>query len=191
MTDEQSADTSCAADGDLRQIVAGHGRRLDGLEDDVDTLKSGQRSMMDRLISIEAQGQERERNRAQESSQNRAAITALSQQLAAQNGAQQERNRIEQQKLLQAQTDAARAQKSEADANAAAAKIKYWIVIASFLVGVITAVGGMLLSSQTWDDYAFGNVHFLHRKHLPTQPLPQTQGTQFVLPPPKSGEAGS
>ncbi|RCL06780.1 hypothetical protein BBA71_06445 [Acetobacter pasteurianus] len=67
MTDEQSAGTPCVADNDLRQIVAGHGRRLDGLEDDVDTLKSGQRSMMDRLISIEAQGQERERNRAQES----------------------------------------------------------------------------------------------------------------------------
>ncbi|AKR49710.1 hypothetical protein [Acetobacter pasteurianus] len=183
MTDEQSAGTPCVTDGDLREIVAGHGRRLDGLEDDVDTLKSGQRSMMDRLISIEAQGQERERNRAQESAQNRAAITALSQQLAAQNGAQQERNRIEQQKLLQAQTDAARAQKSEADANAAAAKIKYWIAIAGFLVGVITAVGGMLLSSQTWDDYAFGNVQFLHRKHPPTQPAPQQQETQFILPP--------
>ncbi|GCD53022.1 hypothetical protein [Acetobacter pasteurianus] len=183
MTDEQSAGTPCVADNDLRQIVAGHGRRLDGLEDDVDTLKSGQRSMMDRLISIEAQGQERERNRAQESAQNRAAIATLSQQLAAQNGAQQERNRIEQQKLLQAQTDAARAQESEADANAAAAKIKYWIAIAGFLVGVITAVGGMLLSSQTWDDYAFGNVQFLHRKHPPTQPLPQPQTTQFILPP--------
>lgn len=185
MTDEQSAGSPCAAEGDLREIVYSHGRRLDVVEDDLGSLKSGQSSMLERLISIEAQGQERERNWAQESAQNRAALTTFSQQIAAQNGAQQERNRIEQQKLLQAQTDAARAQKSEADANAAAAKLKYWIAIAGFLVGVIAAVGGMLLSSQTWDDWAFGNVHFLHRKHPPAQPSPQQQATQFILPPRK------
>ncbi|AKR49420.1 hypothetical protein DB34_11300 [Acetobacter pasteurianus] len=185
MTDEQSAGTPCVTDGDLREIVYSHGRRLDEVEDDLGSLKSGQSSMLERLISIEAQGQERERNWAQESAQNRAALTVFSQQLAAQNGAQQERNRIEQQKLLQAQTDAARAQKSEADANAAAAKIKYWTAIAGFLVGVLAAVGATLLSSQTWDDYAFGNVQFLHRKHAPAQPAPQSQATQFILPPRK------
>ena len=64
MTETQCAGT-CAADDDLRVIVDSHARRLDGLEDDVDTLQSGPSATMAKLISVEAQGQERERDQAQ------------------------------------------------------------------------------------------------------------------------------
>ncbi|MFT8655968.1 MAG: hypothetical protein ABF785_04660 [Acetobacter papayae] len=84
----------CAADDDLRVIVDSHARRLDGLEDDVDTLKSGQSAMMERLISIEAQGQERERNRASEAADTRNTLTALTQQLAEHTGAQKRQNEL-------------------------------------------------------------------------------------------------
>lgn len=93
MTQTQRAD-SCAEDDDLRVIVDSHARRLDGLEDDVDTLKSGQSAMMERLISIEAQGQERERNRAVEAQGTRNALTRLTQQLAEQTGAQKRQNQL-------------------------------------------------------------------------------------------------
>ncbi|WP_338331985.1 hypothetical protein [Acetobacter sp. LMG 32666] len=93
MTQTQCAE-SCAADEDLRVIVDSHARRLDGLEDDVDILKSGQSAMMERLISIEAQGQERERNRAAQAQDTRNALTALTQQLAEQTGAQKHQNQL-------------------------------------------------------------------------------------------------
>ncbi|MCP1244033.1 hypothetical protein GOB86_10800 [Acetobacter lambici] len=83
-----------AVDDDLRVIVDSHARRLDGLEDDVDTLKSGQSAMMERLISIEAQGQERERNRAAQAQDTRNALTALTQQLAEHTGAQKRQNQL-------------------------------------------------------------------------------------------------
>lgn len=81
-------------DEDLRVIVDSHARRLDGLEGDVDTLKSGQSAMMERLISIEAQGQERERNRAVEAADTRRALTGLTQQLAEHTGAQKRQNQL-------------------------------------------------------------------------------------------------
>lgn len=93
MTETQCA-AACAADDDLREIVDSHARRLDGLEDDVDTLKSGQSAMMEKLISVEAQGQERERNRAVEASDTRKALTDLTKQIAEHTGAQKKQNQI-------------------------------------------------------------------------------------------------
>ncbi|CEF54655.1 hypothetical protein [Acetobacter ghanensis] len=93
MTETQCA-AACAADDDLREIVDSHARRLDGLEDDVDTLKSGQSAMMEKLISVEAQGQERERNRAVEASDTRKALTDLTKQIAEHTGAQKRQNQL-------------------------------------------------------------------------------------------------
>ncbi|MFT8863029.1 MAG: hypothetical protein ABF916_08590 [Acetobacter fabarum] len=148
MTQAQCAGP-CAADDDLRVIVDSHARRLDGLEDDVDTLKSGQSAMMEKLISVEAQGQERERNRAVEASDTRKALTDLTKQIAEHTGAQKRQNELKEQEL--------RAVKIRGE------KIKIWGTVIGIVATLGGMVGGTLLSSQTWDDWAFGSVHFLHR----------------------------
>ncbi|MCI2023597.1 MAG: hypothetical protein LKJ63_03220 [Acetobacter fabarum] len=148
MTQPQCAGP-CAADDDLRVIVDSHARRLDGLEDDVDTLKSGQSAMMEKLISVEAQGQERERNRAVEASDTRKALTDLTKQIAEHTGAQKRQNELKEQEL--------RAVKIRGE------KIKIWGTVIGIVATLGGMVGGTLLSSQTWDDWAFGSVHFLHR----------------------------
>jgi hypothetical protein len=130
-------------------IVDSHARRLDGLEDDVDTLKSGQSAMMEKLISVEAQGQERERNRAVEASDTRKALTDLTKQIAEHTGAQKRQNELKEQEL--------RAVKIRGE------KIKIWGTVIGIVATLGGMVGGTLLSSQTWDDWAFGSVHFLHR----------------------------
>ncbi|MFT9419112.1 hypothetical protein [Acetobacter sp.] len=126
MTEIQGA-AYCAAEDDLRVIVDSHARRLDGLEDDVDTLKSGQSAMMERLISIEAQGQERERNRAAQAQDMRNALTSLTQQLAEQTGAQKRQNQLAEDSLH---------------------RWRKLAVIAGLLCTVSAAVGSTLLSDQ-------------------------------------------
>ena len=145
-------ETQCAgdraADDDLRAIVDSHGRRIGDLEDDVGTLRSGQDAAMERLISIEAQGQERERNRAAEARDTRNAITGLTQQIAEQTGAQKRQNELKEDELLKARI------RSE--------RIKYWAAAIGIAAALGGMVGGTIMSSQTWDDYFFANVPFLH-----------------------------
>lgn len=126
MTETQCA-APCAAEDDLRLIVDRHARRLDGLEDDVDTLKSGQSAMMERLISIEAQGQERERNRAAQAQDTRNALAALTQQLAEQTGAQRRQNELAEDSLR---------------------RWRKLAVVAGLLCTIGAAVGSTLLSDQ-------------------------------------------
>lgn len=83
----------------LQAIVENHARRLDGLEGEVDALRTGQTAMMERLISIEAQGQERERNRALEASETRKALTDLTTQIAEHTGAQKRQNQLSEDNL--------------------------------------------------------------------------------------------
>ncbi|MFT9360064.1 hypothetical protein [Acetobacter okinawensis] len=147
MTETQCAGP-CAADDDLRVIVDSHARRLDGLEDDVDTLKSGQSAMMEKLISVEAQGQERERNRAVEASDTRKALTDLTKQIAEHTGAQKRQNELKEQELR--------------EVRIRGEKFKIWGTVIGIIATLGGMVGGTLLSSQTWDDWAFGSVHFLH-----------------------------
>ncbi|ATU72900.1 hypothetical protein CFR78_13765 [Komagataeibacter rhaeticus] len=150
MSETQCA-ADCAADDDLRAIVDSHGRRIDNLEDDVGTLRSGQDAAMERLISIEAQGQERERNRAAEARDTRNAINGLTQQIAEQTGAQKRQNELKEAELLKAQLRGER--------------IKYWAAVTGIVAAVGGMIGGTLLSSQTWDDFFFASVPFLHHHH--------------------------
>jgi hypothetical protein len=139
----------CAADEDLRVIVDSHARRLDGLEDDVDTLKSGQLAMMERLISIEAQGQERERNRAAEAADTRNTLTALTQQLAEHTGAQKRQNELAEDSLR---------------------RWRKLAVIIGLLCTVGAAAGSTLLSDQEVASTIW--VHWLHLR----EPWDMTQG---------------
>ncbi|MCP1212290.1 hypothetical protein [Acetobacter okinawensis] len=138
MTETQCAG-ACAAEDDLRVIVDSHARRLDGLEGDVDTLKSGQSAMMERLISIEAQGQERERNRAVEAADTRRALTSLTQQIAEHTGAQKKQNQLAEDSLR---------------------RWRKLAVVAGLLCTVGAAVGSTLLSDQEVASTVW--VHWLH-----------------------------
>ncbi|MFT8783556.1 MAG: hypothetical protein ABF420_09765 [Acetobacter syzygii] len=151
MTQTQCAG-ACAAGDDLRVIVDSHARRLDGLEDDVDTLKSGQSAMMERLISIEAQGQERERNRAAQAQDVRNALTRLTQQLAEHTGAQKRQNQLAEDSLR---------------------RWRKLAVVAGLLCTVGAAVGSTLLSDQEVASTIW--VQWLHLREpwdLPQQGVP-------------------
>lgn len=139
----------CAAEEDLRVIVDSHARRLDGLEDDVDTLKSGQSAMMERLISIEAQGQERERNRAVEAADTRNTLTALTQQLAEHTGAQKRQNELAEDSLR---------------------RWRKLAVVIGLLCTVSAAAGSTLLSDQEVASTIW--VHWLHLR----EPWDMAQG---------------
>ncbi|MDE7547900.1 hypothetical protein PY793_07855 [Acetobacter fabarum] len=151
MTETQCAGT-CAADDDLRVIVDSHARRLNGLEDDVDTLKSGQSAMMEKLISVEAQGQERERNRAVEASDTRKALTDLTRQIAEHTGAQERQNKLAEDSLH---------------------RWRKFAVVAGLLCTISAAVGSTLLSDQEVASTIW--VHWLHLREpwdMPVQGVP-------------------
>ena len=152
MTETQCAG-ACAADEDLRVIVDSHARRLDGLEDDVDTLKSGQSAMMEKLISVEAQGQERERNRAAQAQDMRNTLSSLTQQLAEQTGAQKRQNQLAEDSLH---------------------RWKKFAVITGLLCTVGAAVGSTILSDQEVASTIW--VHWLHLREpwdVPAQEPPR------------------
>ncbi|MCW4578889.1 hypothetical protein NO221_00445, partial [Gluconacetobacter entanii] len=76
----------------------------------------------------------------------------LTRQLAEQNGAQKERNRLEAAKLTKARIAESRWKKRAA--------------VLGIVFTLLATVGGTLLSSQTWDDFFFANVPFLHHHHI-------------------------
>ena len=134
----------------LRTIVESHARRLDGLEEEVDALRTGQSAMMERLISIEAQGQERERNRALEASENRKALTDLTAQIAAHTGAQKRQNELAEDSLR---------------------RWRKLAVVIGLLCTVGAAVGSTLLSDQEVASTIW--VKWLHLR----EPWEMVQGT--------------
>ena len=76
----------------------------------------------------------------------------LTRQLAEQNGAQKERNRLEAAKLTKARIAESRWKKRAA--------------VLGIVFTLLATVGGTLLASQTGDDYFFANVPFLHHHHI-------------------------
>lgn len=81
-------------------------------------------------------------------------VLTLSQTVAKHLGATEERTRIDQERLTVEQTKLAR--------------IKRYATIIGIALTFAGVVAGSILSSQTWDDYFFGNVAFLHHKHTGT-----------------------
>lgn len=77
-------------------------------------------------------------------------ITSLGQQVSENTGAQKRQVQIQEQQLITAQTRLA--------------QMKYWGCVFGILFAAAGALGGTLLSSQTWDDYLFGHVGFLHHR---------------------------
>ena len=79
-------------------------------------------------------------------------MQGLTHQLAEHTGAQKERNRLDQDALTKARIAESRWKKRSA--------------VLGIIFTLLAMVGGTLLSSQTWDDYFFANVPFLHRPHV-------------------------
>lgn len=78
-------------------------------------------------------------------------VKELTRQLAEHTGAAQERNRIDKERLTIEQTKLARTKK--------------YVAIVGLIVTIAGTTFATILSSQTWDDYFFSNVSFLHKRH--------------------------
>lgn len=144
------------AGGDEHTLALRAHERIDRLEDRVD-------GMDRRLTAMDAKADERERARADDTKEMRRSIDALVQQLAVQAGAQDARNQIQREQLIQEQTKAAQAQQTFWERR------KQWqgpVAAVGILCALSGAVGGTIMSSQTWDDWFFGNVSFLHRQQI-------------------------
>ncbi|PYD63565.1 hypothetical protein [Gluconacetobacter entanii] len=140
---------------DVHDILDDHGERIgflerwrdsaDGKIDDTRREVGAIRAEMQAQYAATSSALERQSRNMQD----------LTRQLAEQNGAQKERNRLEQAKLTKARIAESRWKKRAA--------------ICGLVFAVFGAVGGTILSSQTWDDYFFANVPFLHH-HVGTAP---------------------
>ncbi len=161
MIDEQSAGSPCVADG-VHARLDDHEERLAAVERRQDVTDGKLDSISRDIAAVRAEGNARQQ--ATNAGMDRIGIqlSDLTRQLAAHTGAQEERNRLAESNLR---------------------RLRKLSVIVGIFCTLGAAVGGTILSSQTWDDYLFGKVGFLHRKHPYQQPTPQPQETQFILPP--------
>ena len=84
-----------------------------------------------------------------EASDTRKVLTDLTKQIAWHTGAQKRQNE--------------RKEQERREVRIRGEKFKIWGTVIGIIATLGGMVGGTLLSSQTWDDWAFGSVHFLHR----------------------------
>ncbi|MFT9025899.1 hypothetical protein [Acetobacter indonesiensis] len=166
-TTRSGADGS-ASDGDLRPIVDGHTQQIENIHCRLDGLEKGQDGLMREVVALRAEGQARASATTSGFDRLGTQVFDLTRQLAAHTGAQEERNRIEQEKL-----QAARKKKIEAEENAArsAARTQIW-QRALLLVSAIAAIGGMLFSSEHFDTAFWGHVHFRPKIESQTNATP-------------------
>ncbi|MCE2578672.1 hypothetical protein [Gluconacetobacter entanii] len=146
---------------DVHGILEDHGERIGSLErwrDGVDGKLDGIRH---ELGVVRAEGQARSAASAAAMERQSRDIQDLTRQLAEHTGAQKERNRLEQAKLMKARIAESRWKKRAA--------------VLGIVFTLLATVGGTLLSSQTWDDFFFANVPFLHRHHGITAAPPPAQ----------------
>ncbi|POF63601.1 hypothetical protein CFR73_09800 [Novacetimonas maltaceti] len=136
---------------DVQGILDDHGERIGSLERWRDGVDGKLDDIRHELGAVRAEGKERSAVSAAAMERQSRDIQDLTRQLAEHTGAQKERNRLEQAKLTKARIAESRWKKRAA--------------ICGLVFAVFGAVGGTLLSSQTWDDFFFANVPFLHRHH--------------------------
>lgn len=162
MTDEQSAGTPSVADGvharldDHEERLAAVERRQDRTEDKLDNITR-------ELVVIRTEGKTREVSTNSGFDRIGAQVSALEKGVAALTGAQAERNRLAEESLR---------------------RLRKWAIIIGIFSSLGAAVGGTLLSDQEVASTIW--VKWLHWREpwdVPTQPTPQPQETQFILPP--------
>lgn len=162
MTQTRSGADSSAPDDDLRPIVDGHTEDIKIIHGRLDGLEKGQDGLMREVVALRAEGQARASATNSGFDRIGAQVFDLTRQLAAHTGAQEERNRIEQEKLL-----IAKKKKTEAEASAArsAERTQIWQRVL-LVVGALAAVGGMLFSSQHFDTAFWGHINMHPRPKI-------------------------
>ncbi|KXV76844.1 hypothetical protein AD953_05085 [Acetobacter malorum] len=152
MTDTQSGGSAVAED-DLREIVGGHEIRLAAVERRQDATDGKLDGISKDLATMRAEENARTVATAAGLSRLETRVFDLVTQLAKLTGAQENQNRLAEENLRRWRARS---------------------VVVGIVCTIAAAAGGTILSSQTWDDYLFGNVGFLHHRHAPA-PLPPTQ----------------
>ncbi len=148
MTEAQGARPR-ASDNDLRAIVGEHAQEISQINGRLDELGKEQHNLMREIVAVRAEGNARAEASVSALSDIRGSVEGLVRQLAEHTGAQKRQNELKEQEL--------RAVKIRGE------KIKIWGTVIGIIATLGGMIGGTLLSSQTWDDWAFGSVHFLHR----------------------------
>ncbi len=117
------------------------GRKLDDISRDI--------------AAVRAEGNARAITATHGMDQLRQDLQSLARQIAENTGAQKRQVQLQEQQLITAQTRLA--------------QMKYWGCVFGIIFAAAGALGGTLLSSQTWDDYLFGHVGFLHHRVVAIQ----------------------
>ncbi|BCZ75996.1 hypothetical protein CFR73_07655 [Novacetimonas maltaceti] len=137
---------------DVHDILDDHGERIGSLERWRDSADGKMDGIRRELSAVRAEGQAQSAATSAAMDRQSRDIQDLTRQLAEHTGAQKERNRLDQAKLTKARIAESRWKKRAA--------------IFGLVFAVFGALGGTLLSSQTWDDFFFANVPFLHHHHI-------------------------
>ena len=125
-----------------------HEERLAAVERRQDAQGSKLDEISRDIAAVRAEGNARAVTATHGMDQLRHDLQSLSMLIAENTGAQKQQVQIQEQQLITAQTRLA--------------QMKYWGCVFGILFTAAGAIGGALLSSQTWDDYLFGHVGFLH-----------------------------
>ena len=132
-----------------------HEKRLSDVERRQDAQGSKLDAIIRDVIAVRAEGNARAAVSMQGIDRLGTQITSLAQQVSENTGAQKRQVQLQEQQLITAQTRLA--------------QMKYWGCVFGILFAAAGALGGTLLSSQTWDDYLFGGVSFLHHRVVTIQ----------------------
>lgn len=137
---------------DVQGILEDHGERIGSLERWRDGVDGKLDDIRHELSAVRAEGKERSAASAAAMDRQSRDIQDLTRQLAEHTGAQKERNRLDAAKLTKARI--------------AESRWKTRAAVLGIVFTLLATIGGTLLSSQTWDDYFFANVPFLHHHHI-------------------------
>lgn len=135
---------------DLQKQVDNHEERLADIEKWRGDISARLDNIGQELAATRAEGNARAAVSMQGIDRLGTQITSLAQQVSENTGAQKRQVQLQEQQLITAQTRLA--------------QMKYWGCVFGILFAAAGALGGTLLSSQTWDDYLFGGVSFLHHR---------------------------
>ena len=140
---------------DFTSQIADHEERLTAVERRQDSQGRKLDDISRDIAAVRAEGNARAITATHGMDQLRLDLQSLARQIAENTGAQKRQVQIQEQQLITAQSRLA--------------QMKYWGCIFGILFAAAGALGGTLLSSQTWDDYLFGGVNFLHHRVVTMQ----------------------
>lgn len=136
---------------DLRDTVATHGDEIDAIKREMEQISSQQVGMQHKMDGIQTQltvmqteSKVRDETRSAEAKDIRDGLSALTQQMAEHTGVQKRNNELAEESLRRAKLSLTRWQK------------------VGIAAGIVAAVAGAALSSQTIDTALTGHIHFLN-----------------------------